>query len=151
MQFCKHSSPSIQLETEGELNTSNANEGKQGIFNNVSAVDLKDLAVASLTSKKRVWVVKATSSRTVAPKEKYVRRISNEIWKMRDISDFIVYFRARPVFSNPVICLKTLISLHIILQDCPTEVMRQIRDRISLIVDIRDVWASEKHAKGNNY
>jgi len=118
---------------------------------NVTASDLKDLAVATLTSKKRVWVVKATSSAAVAPKEKYVRRISNEIWKTKDVSDIMVYFRARPVFSNPVICLKTLISIHTLMQDCPFEVLKQLRDRMSLLVDVRDVWTSDKHAKDPNY
>lgn len=106
--------------------------------------DLKDLAVAKFTSNKKMNVVKATSSKLSEPKQKYVRKISNDIWKSKSVSEYMIHFRSRPVFSNPVICLKTLIALHHIIQDCPLEVLKQLRDKMTLFVDIRDVWTSEK-------
>mgnify|MGYP001025331454 CR=1 FL=1 len=111
-------------------------------FNKLGVV--ADAATGLVSSSKGKWVIKATSRKITAPKQKHVRRILVELWSTRDAAPIFALMESkRPLENNAAVAFKSLVVIHRILQEGPPEVLVTSFNSSHVVESMRYNWAQQ--------
>lgn len=88
----------------------------------------------------RLWISKATSSKKEGISIKYASKLIYELHESK--KDMIVFLRSRPILSNAIVCFKTLILIHMMIQQGPKSILDKLIADSSIFQDIKEVWSS---------
>ena len=92
--------------------------------------------------KKKLWVLRVTSSKPGAPKPKYLRQLVIDAWEVGALTAFQQHITSRPILTQPVVALKTCIVWLKLLQQGPPEISLESYKRYKLDrIDSRSLGA----------
>ncbi|KAN0000816.1 hypothetical protein ACTFIZ_001260 [Dictyostelium cf. discoideum] len=86
-------------------------------------------------------VHKATNSKITAPKRKHVRSIVLECYNENSARTFYMELYRRPLDTSDVVCWKSLITIHKVVQEGPKNVLSDTISRVGWFENLRDHWA----------
>ncbi|TFJ85248.1 hypothetical protein NSK_003671 [Nannochloropsis salina CCMP1776] len=90
---------------------------------------------------RKSWVVKATSKEAGQPKAKYVRKLVLAVWEGgMPASTFFLVLSQRPVFTNPIVALKALITTLKVLQQGPRNFLATCTPCMGVLADMGRRW-----------
>ena len=77
--------------------------------------------------KKKLWVLRVTSSKPGAPKPKYLRQLVIDAWEVGALTAFQHHITSRPILTQPVVALKTcIVWLKLLQQGAARNIARKL-------------------------
>eukprot|EP00027_Filamoeba_sp_ATCC50430_P008306 CAMPEP_0168559528 /NCGR_PEP_ID=MMETSP0413-20121227/10573_1 /TAXON_ID=136452 /ORGANISM="Filamoeba nolandi, Strain NC-AS-23-1" /LENGTH=1251 /DNA_ID=CAMNT_0008590765 /DNA_START=31 /DNA_END=3786 /DNA_ORIENTATION=+ len=101
---------------------------------------------ANVASSPKSHVIKATSDDTTQPKAKHVRKMILESWegnvyeRSKEARELFHQIRKRPMTSDAVVCLKSLIVVHKLLQGGSPSTVQESFEHVPFFENVRDRW-----------